>query len=826
MATSTQRFRLVGEDDASAAFLKVAAAARLTKTTMDDLGSASFGLTKAIGGTSLIPVAAGAAASLTELTVSLGAAAGAAGVFGLSAGGFLKQMFTAQKSIASTRKSLDGAAKGTTAYSDALTKLHLQQQSFNQTFGVAAKGYDNMTSSFHKFLDATGPVTKGVLGKGFNLIASVLPKLVPVSNAAGKAIGGLLTEIQSWVNGPGFAKFLDFFKNSGAKGITTWGHIVGHILSGLGGILANFVGPGNHASKTLERLTANFAKWGHSKGVSDSVDRFLRYVSANGSNITQSLGALAQAAPKIAVALGKLGSANLSLTTKALTLIAGLPQGAFNAVADGLFGIYVSAKLLTIVQGLNTLFTGAAAAMTALKDACIATRVQLAALWVQEKIGAAVTKAVAAAQWLLNAAMEANPIGLVVVALAALVAGLVIAYKKSETFRNIVNGAFKGVQKAVGFVVGFIKDHWEALLIAITGPTGAAIVLIVKNWDKVTAALKVVGQWGKWLWNSVFQPVLKLIVQGTAEVINIWSKLLGALSHVPGFGWVKAAADALGNASSKAMSLANNIQKIPSSKTVDINIVTHHMGGPGRDNIDLAGGSGGGAGGMGAGSSGAGRSAGRALMDGLMRGLADRRLSVQNALSSVQDLVSKVADKIGALMDTRKGFLSTFQGANLFGTDMSEGGSIATLIQAQQAQAAQAATLLRDVRTVTGKGLSKSLVRQLQSQGTAGAAALHALATGSPSQIAMLNRLDKQTSASLQAAGMRAGNYVRGGSINNDIARARRQDHILEQLEHRLHDLAETQKKDQTIIVEIDGEAVIRSIRRRNKRKGVKSAGV
>lgn len=51
------------------------------------------------------------------------------------------------------------------------------------------------------------------------------------------------------------------------------------------------------------------------------------------------------------------------------------------------------------------------------------------------------SKAWAAAQWLLNAAMTANPISLVIVALAALVAGIVIAYKQSTTFRDIVNGA-------------------------------------------------------------------------------------------------------------------------------------------------------------------------------------------------------------------------------------------------------------------------------------------------------------------------------------------------------------------------------------------------
>lgn len=59
--------------------------------------------------------------------------------------------------------------------------------------------------------------------------------------------------------------------------------------------------------------------------------------------------------------------------------------------------------------------------------------------------GAVAVGVMTAAQWALNAALTANPIGIVVVAVAALIAILVLAYKRSETFRNVVNGAFRAV---------------------------------------------------------------------------------------------------------------------------------------------------------------------------------------------------------------------------------------------------------------------------------------------------------------------------------------------------------------------------------------------
>lgn len=66
----------------------------------------------------------------------------------------------------------------------------------------------------------------------------------------------------------------------------------------------------------------------------------------------------------------------------------------------------------------------------------------------------------AVAQAGLNAVLKANPIGLVVSLLAALAAGLVTAYKTSETFRNFVGGAFQFVadiaKSTIGAAIGWL----------------------------------------------------------------------------------------------------------------------------------------------------------------------------------------------------------------------------------------------------------------------------------------------------------------------------------------------------------------------------------
>lgn len=66
-----------------------------------------------------------------------------------------------------------------------------------------------------------------------------------------------------------------------------------------------------------------------------------------------------------------------------------------------------------------------------------------------EKTAAVATKAYTVAQWAMNAALTANPIGIAVVALAALAAAVVIAYRRSSTFREIVQTAMAIAREAI-----------------------------------------------------------------------------------------------------------------------------------------------------------------------------------------------------------------------------------------------------------------------------------------------------------------------------------------------------------------------------------------
>lgn len=107
-----------------------------------------------------------------------------------------------------------------------------------------------------------------------------------------------------------------------------------------------------------------------------------------------------------------------------------------------------------------------------------ATKVEL-----MSKLAAGATRAWTAAQWLFNAALSMNPIGLTILAIAGLIAIGVALYKNFDSVRNIVDslwGKFKetfpGAAQlidTVGQKVGWLWDKLKGFLKWLTGSSGS-----------------------------------------------------------------------------------------------------------------------------------------------------------------------------------------------------------------------------------------------------------------------------------------------------------------------------------------------------------------
>lgn len=70
------------------------------------------------------------------------------------------------------------------------------------------------------------------------------------------------------------------------------------------------------------------------------------------------------------------------------------------------------------------------------------------------------TKLATAAQWLFNAALSANPIGLVIIGLVALIAGLVYLWNTSEGFRNFWINAWESIKNTCSIAIDGISKFF------------------------------------------------------------------------------------------------------------------------------------------------------------------------------------------------------------------------------------------------------------------------------------------------------------------------------------------------------------------------------
>jgi hypothetical protein len=231
-------------------------------------------------------------------------------------------------------------------------------------------------------------------------------------------------------------------------------------------------------------------------------------------------------------------------------------RNAFEEMAAGLTVILLPAllKVSSVVARVAQFFTeheGAAkvlgATLVTLAGVLLTVGVASKLYAAGQAIAAAATATWTAAQWLLNAALTANPIGVVVVALAALVGGLVLAYKHSETFRRIVDAAFKAVKTAAEAVLNFFRDNWKTIAILITGPFAPLVALATDAFgirSKLIAGATAILDFFKGNWKTIavlisgpFAPLVALATDAfgvRSALVNAFGAILEAVREKMG----------------------------------------------------------------------------------------------------------------------------------------------------------------------------------------------------------------------------------------------------------------------------------------------------
>lgn len=130
-----------------------------------------------------------------------------------------------------------------------------------------------------------------------------------------------------------------------------------------------------------------------------------------------------------------------------------------------------------VVAAAGAAFAGYKATIAATTVVTTAQKLAVTALNtanLQAAAGAGIFKVAMAA---LNSVVAANPIGLAVAAFAALTAGLITAYKSSETFRSGWNTCMNGLRSAADFAVNSVLTTLNMLMSSIRGIAAALAAL-------------------------------------------------------------------------------------------------------------------------------------------------------------------------------------------------------------------------------------------------------------------------------------------------------------------------------------------------------------
>lgn len=200
------------------------------------------------------------------------------------------------------------------------------------------------------------------------------------------------------------------------------------------------------------------------------------------------------------------------------------------------------------------------------KDTILAVLAAIAAGFVAWNVASIVQGAITAIQGLggvlpaiktgiaaVNTVIAANPIGLVVTAIAALVAGLVVAYNTSDTFREKVDAAFSAIKDVVLTVIEAVKEAVTAAWAYISTDTGGQLGIMQAYVNAIFQEIKLIisvvmtaiqgiikavtqamnGDWSG-AWNTIKETVFNIVGQIKEYVLKIFGNLLTGIKTTVG----------------------------------------------------------------------------------------------------------------------------------------------------------------------------------------------------------------------------------------------------------------------------------------------------
>lgn len=201
-----------------------------------------------------------------------------------------------------------------------------------------------------------------------------------------------------------------------------------------------------------------------------------------------------------------------------ITTVAGLTGGLLLA-----FGAFIKiSQAMAAARATILAITGATGLLTAATNAQGAAQGRSLAQMVAQKVAMVATTAAmvaqktalgiaTAAQWLWNAALSANPIGIVVAAIAALVAGIIWFFTQTEIGQQIWQAFMTWLQEAWANISSFLTTVWEGIVQVAT-----------TVWEGVMDVVGAVVDW----FQSYVWPIIQWVIDAIVAYFQFYYNII------------------------------------------------------------------------------------------------------------------------------------------------------------------------------------------------------------------------------------------------------------------------------------------------------------
>lgn len=424
----------------------------------------------------------GASAMTPALLGGLGAIASLFGTAGIAAAGFGALAFSTFVKTTEKANDLEQAhlkanaaliAGDTKGYAKAMAMVQAIMESMTEEERQAVVAINELKDAWREMEDKMTPTNLRLIAETTNFLRNTMTRLFPSFQGVGESFVGMIKWMNQAIEQGKADKFFDHMNTFAVPMFEKVMKSAGNILSGFGGIMVAFTPLGMQLGDGMVDLTKKFADWAWGLQSNPAFQDFVKQVQESTPIIMDFIGQIVLTLWDLVQGLYPVSLQIIKMTTEFLEWAreSGALDTVLKLVNDTVTFFLDNLDLLApLIAGITA---GVLAANVAFKAMMIiqtiAKGIQL--LTAMLGLNTIATAAGTTAQWALNGAMMANPIGIVIGLIVALIAVGVLLYQNwdeiaawCKEFWNVIvtywDYGMKKVNKAYDDMIAGVKKWW------------------------------------------------------------------------------------------------------------------------------------------------------------------------------------------------------------------------------------------------------------------------------------------------------------------------------------------------------------------------------